>query len=818
MSAAVGTAGSLGANKNIVIDTTAPAAPSAPDMAAASDSGSSNTDNYTNVTTPTFSGTAEANSTVTLYRSGLTLIGSASANASGAWTIISSALPVGVYSITAKATDLAGNVSVASAALSITIDTSAPAAPPPPDLNSASDSGFSNSDNITNVTTPTFNGTAEAASTVKLFRAGSTLIGSVAADGSGNWTIVSSTLPAGVNSITATATDLAGNVSAASSALSVTIDTTAPTISNVTSTAANGNYIAGATIAITVVFSDIVYVTGTPQLALNSGASANYTSGSGSNTLTFNYTVAAGQNSAALDYMSTSALTLNGGTIRDVAANNASLTLASPAAAGSLSASNSIVIDTTPPAASAGGETPSLGDTALTFTIVYSDALTGVDDTTLDSSDVTVTGPNGFSAAATFVSVDDPSDGSPRTATYSIPAPGGLWDAGDNGTYTISQNANQVADVAGNFSAAGTIGTFDANVPFAYLSGTTLNIDYDPGQSSVTISDDGSGHIVATEDSSLSFASTDFNSIQIHDVAGGSDAVVIATALVKPLALDGQATTDAITIASGGSYTFAADIGATGASVGVAVSAGGSATFAAPQHLSSLSIDGTAAVTPGQSVAIVTNALSITGKLDLADGAIAVHYTGSSPLCSWSGSAYDGITGLIAAGRNGGGWDGNGIVTSMAAAQGSGARATIGVAEASEALGLGQGQTALWSGQTVDATSVLVRYVLSGDANLDGTIDGDDYFSIDSGYSAQSPEYAAGDFNYDGRIDADDYFLIDSNYGQAATVASAMSVPASQPPASINPVAIFGAVAISSSKPAPRSLITELFDNDADLL
>ena len=51
-----------------------------------------------------------------------------------------------------------------------------------------------------------------------------------------------------------------------------------------------------------------VTVTGTPQLALNSGGTASYSSGSGTGALTFTYTVAAGQNSAHLDYTSSSAL------------------------------------------------------------------------------------------------------------------------------------------------------------------------------------------------------------------------------------------------------------------------------------------------------------------------------------------------------------------------------------------------------------------------------------------------------------------------------------------------------------------------------
>jgi hypothetical protein len=66
---------------------------------------------------------------------------------------------------------------------------------------------------------------------------------------------------------------------------------------------------------------------GTPQLALNSGGTGNYSSGTGTNTLTFTYTVATGQNSSKLDYTSTGAMTLNGGTINNTGGNPASLAL-----------------------------------------------------------------------------------------------------------------------------------------------------------------------------------------------------------------------------------------------------------------------------------------------------------------------------------------------------------------------------------------------------------------------------------------------------------------------------------------------------------
>ena len=112
-----------------------------------------------------------------------------------------------------------------------------------------------------------------------------------------------------------------------------------PTVNGVTSTTANGTYKLGETIAITIEFSEVVNVTGTPQLTLETGGSdavVNYSSGTGSNTLTFNYTIGSGETSSDLDYVATNSLALNGGTIKDAAGNAATLTLASPGASNSL--------------------------------------------------------------------------------------------------------------------------------------------------------------------------------------------------------------------------------------------------------------------------------------------------------------------------------------------------------------------------------------------------------------------------------------------------------------------------------------------------
>ncbi|MEX0720932.1 MAG: invasin domain 3-containing protein, partial [Balneolaceae bacterium] len=163
----------------------------------------------------------------------------------------------------------------------------------------------------------------------------------------------------GVNSfsLAITATDAAGNTS---SAETVTInvddvDEINPTVHNVTSAKADGAYTVGEEIDITIEFSESVTVTttgGTPTLELETGTAdrtATYVSGSESSTLTFRYTVQAGDESTDLDYTNTGALNLNDGTIRDDSDNDATLTLASPGDAGSLGANKNLVIDNDTP-------------------------------------------------------------------------------------------------------------------------------------------------------------------------------------------------------------------------------------------------------------------------------------------------------------------------------------------------------------------------------------------------------------------------------------------------------------------------------------
>lgn len=332
-------AGNLGPASSattFTIDTTAPAAPSLPVLTVASDTGVSSSDRITRTTKPYLTGTAEANASVRLFDSTVATGTAGIAALDGAYTAYASTTLVnGVHTFSAKATDVAGNISVSSTSSVVTVDTvvpsvtvnqaagqadptttgsinftatfsepvvgfintdvsysgtapatttvvsgtgpvydilasgmtksgtvtaaiaaskatdiagnlnvastaidntvtyndvAAPAAPSAPVITAATDSGFSNSDAITNNTKPVFTGTGEVASSVKIYR-DTTLIGTVVVPATGIYAYTTVTaFVSGNYTMTATATDLSGNASTPSAGTSLTIDTIAPAV------------------------------------------------------------------------------------------------------------------------------------------------------------------------------------------------------------------------------------------------------------------------------------------------------------------------------------------------------------------------------------------------------------------------------------------------------------------------------------------------------------------------------------------------------------------------------------------------------------
>ena len=152
------------------------------------------------------------------------------------------------------------------------------------------------------------------------------------------------------------------------------------------------------------------------------------------------------------------------------------------------------------------------------------------------------------------------------------------------------------------------------------------------------------------------------------------------------------------------------------------------------------------------------NSLTMSGsqKLDLTNNALVLVNQSAG---TWDGSAYTGAIGLVAGGR---------IMTSEPdAAMGLTALVAMNASDA------GYNAPATFRGVSIDPSDVLVAYTWGGDANLDGELNGDDYFALDS-HILQSGSvfgYHNGDFNYDGELNGDDYFVIDSNilYAQNST-------------------------------------------------
>lgn len=183
-----------------------------------------------------------------------------------------------------------------------------------------------------------------------------------------------------------------------------------------------------------------------------------------------------------------------------------------------------------------------------------------------------------------------------------------------------------------------------------------------------------------------------------------------------------------------------------------------------PSALGGVSSSGTVAVLGGSDKIFATGTFSIGANqvVDLSDNSLIVH---GGNVGTWTGSAYTGLTGLIASGRgNDGAWAGKGIVTSQSSAIAPNTLTSLAIASGNDLFGIAGAQTALFMGQTVTGSDVLIKYTYEGDANLDGVVTGDDYFQIDSAVPQGLRGWFNGDFNYDGTVTGDDYFLIDSTF------------------------------------------------------
>lgn len=277
-------AGNIGATSSgfiINVDTNPPPIPQLisviDDIAGGVFNAALNNGQLTNDARPTLNGTAEAGSTVSIY-DGNTLLGTALVQSNNSWTFTpTTPLATGSHTFTVTATDAAGNTSGATTGFTVVVDTAAPAQP---SISSIIDdvgpnTGAIGSNQPTNDSRPTLNGSTEANARVDIYDNGSFVI-SVTADSTGNWNYTPSTaLAQGAHSFTITATDAAGNTSGLSSAAAIVVDTIAPGVPTGLAVNANGTTLTGVAEANSTVI--ITSSSGTVLGTTMANASGNFT-------------------------------------------------------------------------------------------------------------------------------------------------------------------------------------------------------------------------------------------------------------------------------------------------------------------------------------------------------------------------------------------------------------------------------------------------------------------------------------------------------------------------------------------------------------
>ena len=155
----------------------------------------------------------------------------------------------------------------------------------------------------------------------------------------------------------------------------------------------------------------------------------------------------------------------------------------------------------------------------------------------------------------------------------------------------------------------------------------------------------------------------------------------------------------------------------------------------------------------GHTVALNGNQFTVTGltvdptgKLDVGDGSIRVAYIDGDPLAT--------IQGYLRTAYDGGKWDGGGITSSDAQAN-----PKFAIGETDSADGVVQGQP---------ANTILLRYVLTGDADENGKVDFGDLVTLARDYNKTGADWAQGNFDYSGKVGFADLVLLARNYNAAA--------------------------------------------------
>jgi hypothetical protein len=130
----------------------------------------------------------------------------------------------------------------------------------------------------------------------------------------------------------------------------------------------------------------------------------------------------------------------------------------------------------------------------------------------------------------------------------------------------------------------------------------------------------------------------------------------------------------------------------------------------------------------------------------------------------------------------GGDWNGTGGIASFSASSAGGGddiSFALGYVDNSFLPNLGLSSYTSFGGQTVDGSSVLIRYTKGADVNLDGLINGDDVTIVGADLNGGGTgEWFLGDFDYDGICDSDDVTVLGALYDPTAPPLSSAELSA----------------------------------------
>ena len=222
------------------------------------------------------------------------------------------------------------------------------------------------------------------------------------------------------------------------------------------------------------------------------------------------------------------------------------------------------------------------------------------------------------------------------------------------------------------------------------------------------------------------------------NVAATGDPTQLAS-LAQPIIIDGGGLTDALVLDSSNGNPLPVQLVLNGSFTTDALSIGANQT---------VSLAHTA--TPNTDL-LAVNSLTIdpAGKLDLGDGSVRIAYSGSDPLAQ--------IQGYLRNGYSNGVWTGNGITSSDAQAN-----SKFAIGETDSADGIVSGQP---------ANTILLKYVLTGDADENGKVDFADLVTLARDYNKSGADWAQGNFDYTGKVGFGDLVLLARNYNASAAAA-----------------------------------------------